>query len=84
MGEILRRGWKDPTRRERVRLSMDVRFQPASEPIEVRSLTNHSDAPWEEIYAGWGDDDMQYYWREESPKLSPWDDSLLQPGRRIC
>ena len=73
-----------PTRRERVRLSMDVRFQPASEPIEARSLTNHSDAPWEEIYAGWDDDDMQYYWREESPKLSPWDDSLLQPGRRIC
>lgn len=70
--------------RDRVRLSMDVRFQPASEPIEARSLTNHSDAPWEQIYRDWEVDDVQYYWREDAPRLSPWDDSLMQPGRRIC
>jgi hypothetical protein len=71
-------------RKDRVRLSMDVRFQPASEPIEARSLTNHSDREWEEVYADWQVEDTQYYWREASPRLSPWDDSLMQPGRRIC
>lgn len=73
-----------PQDRQRVRLSMDIRFQPASEPIEARSLSNHSDQDWAEIYAGWDSDDIQYYWKEESPRLSPWDQTLMQPGRRIC
>lgn len=73
-----------PASKERVRLSMDIRFQPASDPIEARSLGNHSDADWPEIYAGWPPEETQYYWRESAPRLSPWDSSLLQPGRRIC
>jgi hypothetical protein len=73
-----------PLDRTRVRLSMDVRYQPASEPVEAKSLAPHADAPWEELYRGWTVDDIQYYWERETPRLSPWDDSLLQPSRRIC
>ncbi|MFE7845286.1 phytanoyl-CoA dioxygenase family protein [Microbacterium sp. NPDC057407] len=72
------------TDRAHIRLSMDIRFQPASEPIEARSLTNHSDRDWEEIYADWTSTDMQYYWRADKPSISPWDASLIQPGQRIC
>lgn len=72
------------TTRETIRLSMDVRYQDAADPIEAKSLSNHSDVAWDEIYRGWPDDDIQYYWRTGSPTLSPWDDTLLQPGRRIC
>lgn len=73
-----------PSVRDRVRLSMDVRYQSAIEPIDASSLTNHSDHPWSEIYADWEDDALQYYWTADEPRLSPWDASLLQPGLRIC
>lgn len=73
-----------PKRRTQVRLSMDVRYQPASEPIEAKSLTNHAEADWDDIYADWETEDLQYYWRQTTPRISPWDDSLPQPGRRIC
>jgi predicted TIM-barrel fold metal-dependent hydrolase len=73
-----------PLTKRRVRLSMDVRYQPASEPIEAKSLTNHAGVDWDDIYLGWDTEDLQYYWNGTTPRLSPWDDSLLQPGRRIC
>ncbi|MBN9629160.1 MAG: phytanoyl-CoA dioxygenase family protein [Actinobacteria bacterium] len=75
------------TRRDAIRLSMDIRYQPASEPIEEQSLTNHAGVDWDEIYRDWGQTDVQYYWNESTPRLSPWDDSILQyapVGRRIC
>lgn len=73
-----------PAQRTRIRVSMDIRFQAVSEPIEARSLSNHADVGWDTIYRGWTDDRLQYYWRADAPQLSPWDDSLVQPGRRIC
>lgn len=73
-----------PTDRSRIRLSMDVRYQPADDPIEARALENHSGAPWAEIYDGWDSEAFQYYWDESTPRVSPWDDSLVQPGQRIC
>jgi hypothetical protein len=75
------------TIRDEIRLSADVRYQRASDPVHEASLTNHSDRPWEEIYARWSerDGDLRYYWESDRPSLSPWDESLVQPGgRRIC
>jgi hypothetical protein len=72
---------------DEIRLSMDVRYQRASDPIHEASLSNHSDRPWKEVYESWteSDRDLMYYWESEHPSLSPWDDSLMQPGgRRIC
>lgn len=70
--------------KDRIRLSMDVRYQAISEPIEVKSFQPHCELTWEEVYADWEDDNLQYYWNNSSPKISPWDDTLLQPAQRIC
>lgn len=71
-------------RREQIRLSLDVRYQPASEQIEAKSLLPHCPLSWEEIYAGWQSDQFQYYWRKYDAELSAWDETLQQPSRRIC
>ena len=77
--KALRCQWKD-----HIRLSLDVRYQPIDEPVEAKSLLPHCDLTWEQIYAGWQHDDLKYYWRSLPLQLSPWEDSYLQPSRRIC
>lgn len=75
------------TIRDEVRISMDVRYQNSNDVIEARSLTNHSERPWNEIYQEWSGDnaDLMYYWHRDQLSQTPWDPSLLEPGaRRIC
>jgi Phytanoyl-CoA dioxygenase (PhyH) len=67
-----------------LRLSLDVRYQPLSEPVEARSLQPHCGLSWEEIYADWQQDMLKYYWHKLPLHMAPWDAALLQPGRRIC
>jgi ectoine hydroxylase-related dioxygenase (phytanoyl-CoA dioxygenase family) len=67
-----------------MRLSLDVRYQPAGEAIEANSLLPHCALTWDQIYAGWVHDDLKYYWEPQSLTLSPWDDGLTKYGRRIC
>jgi hypothetical protein len=69
---------------DQIRLSMDVRYQPLGDVIEARSLKPHCALTWEEIYAGWQRDDLRYYWQPLPLRLQDWDDSLLQPKKRIC
>jgi hypothetical protein len=71
--------------RDHVRVSCDFRYQRADAIIEERSLRTHCDiAPWEEIYAGWPDNRLKYYWKDKSLKLSPWDPSLQWQKEKIC
>ena len=70
--------------REQIRLSVDARYQAIDEPVEQKSLLPHCELAWDEIYAEWESDNLKYYWEQLTPNLSPWDDSLLQPARRIC
>jgi len=70
--------------RDRIRLSMDIRFQSADDIVHEGSLKPHCDLDWEDIYSHWKKDDLKYYWRASPRKLSPWDASLKQPKRRIC
>lgn len=50
---------------ERLRLSVDFRYQPVSHPVAPSSLRPHYDRQtWEEIYADWNDTRFQYYWRD--------------------
>ncbi len=70
--------------KEHIRLSLDVRFQAIDNPVEAKSLLPHCDLTWEQIYAGWKQDDLKYYWRYLPVQLSPWEDGYLQPKRRIC
>ncbi len=70
--------------KDQIRLSLDVRYQPVDEVIEARSLQPHCKLTWEEIYAGWQRDDLKYYWRHLPLDFQGWDDSFVQPQRRIC
>jgi hypothetical protein len=60
---------------ERMRLSVDFRYQPVSEPLcaqNVEPLRNM--ATWEELYRNWPEDDaVRYYWRRHDLKLVPFD-----------
>jgi hypothetical protein len=69
--------------RDRIRLSCDDRFQPTDEEIDESSLNPH-EGTWEELYQGWKNPDVQYYWRKYNLRLSPWDPSLLWQKERIC
>jgi hypothetical protein len=70
--------------RDRFRLSFDVRYQPADEPVEEKSLLPHCALPWDDIYANWSQNDLKFYWRSLDLVPAPWDPTLLQPSRRIC
>ena len=70
---------------ERVRLSVDYRYQPAAEDIEEKSLRPHMDvATWDEIYADWPSDELKYYWTKHDLQLSPWDEILRWQKEKIC
>jgi hypothetical protein len=53
-----------PNRSDRLRMSMDVRYQRVSEPFNFDNA-NADGQPlsWEDIYAGWRSDELKYYWR---------------------
>ena len=70
--------------RDQIRLSIDARYQATSDVVEQKSLLPHCALTWEEIYAGWENNNLQYYWEKSSPQISPWDATLLQPAERIC
>ncbi len=70
--------------RDRIRLSLDVRYQSERAAIEKASLLPHCSLTWEEIYAEWPNSDFQYYWREKSLRLSRWQDQLRWQRQRIC
>lgn len=73
------------TDREQLRLSLDVRYQALSEPVERGSLLPHIPGlTWEDIYPGWPDSELKYYWEKLPLKFSPWDEVCLHPKRRIC
>jgi hypothetical protein len=70
---------------DRIRLSCDLRYQPAADPIEEKSLRPHCDvATWEELYQKWTNPSLKYYWREKQLTMSPWDTSLLTAKEKIC
>lgn len=49
---------------DRIRLSVDYRYQGGSQPVTEGSLLPHFNRmPWEQIYEGWESKDYQYYWK---------------------
>lgn len=61
-----------PNRSDRMRISVDARYQPLSEPICERSLVpSHQMADWERIYRDWPNDDYKYYWQDIDQKVVP-------------
>lgn len=49
---------------DRIRISVDYRYSALSQPIVEDGLDPHyGRLTWDEIYEGWRDPDLQYYWR---------------------
>ncbi|MCC6579089.1 MAG: phytanoyl-CoA dioxygenase family protein [Phycisphaeraceae bacterium] len=70
---------------DRIRISLDLRYQPAGQEIEHRSLQPHvSVVTWEEIYAGWTSDKLKYYWHGQPMRLTEYDIELVKNQPRIC
>ena len=51
----------------RLRLSVDFRYQRASDLVMEKVLTPHQRRlTWEEVYKGWKSDRYQYHWKQYS------------------
>lgn len=71
--------------RERVRLSLDLRYQRVDEAITPGSLTPHCDIlSWDEVYEGWTDQSLQYYWRAHELLLTEWSKEMQWQKHKIC
>lgn len=63
-----------PNRSERLRMSMDVRYQRVDSPFNPDNA-NADGQPleWEDIYTGWRSDALKYYWKQLKLTLAPFD-----------
>jgi len=58
----------------RLRMSMDVRYQLVSEPFNIDNADpDGQPLSWEEIYADWRSDALQYYWQRLPLTLKAFD-----------
>lgn len=74
-----------PSVLDRVRMSMDFRFQRSDEEIEPASLRPHGDiTTWDEIYSDWDQDDLKYYWKDKEFQFSEFDESIRWQKEKIC
>ena len=65
---------RDP---ERMRLSVDYRYQLEGEALTEGCLRPHFDClDWADIYRDWRSRRYQYYWRQKEYRVVPWDESL--------
>jgi len=61
-----------PNRSEAMRVSMDSRYQPLSEPVGEKYLgVSHQMRTWDELYQGWDGDDYKYYWCDLDLEVVP-------------
>lgn len=63
-----------PNRSDKLRMSMDVRYQSVREPFNIDNA-NPDGQPlsWQEVYAGWRSDALKYYWQRLPLTLKPFD-----------
>jgi hypothetical protein len=63
-----------PNRSQKLRMSMDVRYQPVAEPFcAVNARPDGQPLSWEDVYADWKSDEFKYYWRKLDLKEAPFD-----------
>ena len=63
-----------------MRLSVDFRYQPEGVPLTEGCLEPHFGMQsWDEIYAGWDSEDLQYYWKDLDFTVAPFE-PLPIPG----
>ena len=65
-----------------LRLSVDFRYQLEGEALTEICLHPHFQrVTWEEIYAGWGSDRYQYYWKDLEYEVVPFETYPSRPGQ---
>ena len=73
-------------RSNRLRLSIDARFQRIDQPIAPGSLLPHGQemCNWEQLYANWPPDSpLKYYWQKHRLKIQPFDPSYVEKRDRL-
>jgi hypothetical protein len=62
-----------PNLSNRLRISLDCRFQDYRRAFNPANLTFAGDSgkSWEKIYAGWRSDDLKYYWKKLPLQFQP-------------
>ncbi len=73
--------------RDKIRLSCDYRFQSIEEEIDPSSLAPHmASLGWDDLYRGWKNDGLKYYWKSNSLKSSVWDPKYAYSNikEKIC
>ena len=65
-----------------VRLSVDFRYQLEGERLTEGCLEPHFQRlSWEDVYAGWRSDELQYYWRDLDYEVVPFEELRIDGGR---
>ncbi len=66
-----------PNETDRMRLSVDFRYQAEGETLTERCLHPHFERlAWEEIYRDWDREELKYYWRDKRYDVVPWNAAL--------
>ena len=74
-----------PCTGDRLRMSMDARFQRIRDPIAPDSLRPHiKPVTWEAVYTDWGAGGLQYYWRKWKLQLKEYDFSYNQKRDQLA
>ncbi len=64
---------------DRIRISVDYRYSALSKPIVPDGLEPHfGRLAWDEIYEGWQDPDLQYYWQRMPVQTVARDEELRE------
>jgi hypothetical protein len=74
-----------PNVSDRLRMSLDNRYQRASEPVCERCLVPYAGCgSWDEIYQGWDAPELKYYWRAAAPQVAAYDMQYYERRDRIA
>ena len=70
---------------DRLRVSMDNRYQRLGAPVTAHMLephlSSHRPLSWDQVYAGWsGSEDLRYYWRDYDFEVIAKDTSFQERG----
>jgi len=66
-----------PCTGERLRMSIDARYQRVGEPVAPGWVNPHV-GTWEEIYAGWSSNELKYYWKQWDLDVKAYDRSYIE------
>ena len=71
---------------DRLRLSMDARYQRVTDAVSPGSLQPHTqpDMTWEDVYRDWPETELKYYWQRFDLTETPYDNSYHQERDRVA